>query len=244
MIRRPPRSTLDRSSAASDVYKRQVEVYNNVEIEKAELEKSRKEFENSQDLKNKYRSEIDAMRNEIVEVHKQLNTRKSRLDFLAGLVDQDEAVRFLSKDKSWNPNEAVTVSDVISTSDEFRVSIAVALGSASSCLIVNNIDQAMSGVASLKLGKKGKATFICLDRIKENDTSSNKTLPDYVIGYALNLTKSDSKFDSLRRVLLGDVVIAVSYTHLRAHETVLDLVCRLLLEKKNTRYHYAYNSTT
>ena len=26
----------------------------------------------------------------------------------------------------------------------------------------------------------------------------------------------------------------VSYTHLRAHETVLDLVCRLLLEKKTT----------
>ena len=27
-------------------------------------------------------------------------------------------------------------------------------------------------------------------------------------------------------------VRSVSYTHLRAHETVLDLVCRLLLEKK------------
>ena len=27
-------------------------------------------------------------------------------------------------------------------------------------------------------------------------------------------------------------MLAVSYTHLRAHETVLDLVCRLLLEKK------------
>ena len=26
--------------------------------------------------------------------------------------------------------------------------------------------------------------------------------------------------------------LAVSYTHLRAHETVLDIVCRLLLEKK------------
>ena len=26
--------------------------------------------------------------------------------------------------------------------------------------------------------------------------------------------------------------LAVSYTHLRAHETVLDVVCRLLLEKK------------
>ena len=27
----------------------------------------------------------------------------------------------------------------------------------------------------------------------------------------------------------------VSYTHLRAHETVLDLVCRLLLEKTNCK---------
>ena len=30
----------------------------------------------------------------------------------------------------------------------------------------------------------------------------------------------------------------VSYTHLRAHETVLDLVCRLLLEKKKHYLHY------
>ena len=30
-------------------------------------------------------------------------------------------------------------------------------------------------------------------------------------------------------------VCTVSYTHLRAHETVLDLVCRLLLDKKNER---------
>ena len=31
---------------------------------------------------------------------------------------------------------------------------------------------------------------------------------------------------------------AVSYTHLRAHETVLDLVCRLLLEKKKNEMIY------
>eukprot|EP00656_Telonema_subtile_P017989 TRINITY_DN19704_c0_g1_i2.p1 TRINITY_DN19704_c0_g1~~TRINITY_DN19704_c0_g1_i2.p1 ORF type:complete len:648 (-),score=142.64 TRINITY_DN19704_c0_g1_i2:12-1955(-) len=33
-------------------------------------------------------------------------------------------------------------------------------------------------------------------------------------------------------LVLGCLCTAVSYTHLRAHETVLDLVCRLLLEKK------------
>eukprot|EP00657_Telonema_sp_P-1_P010271 TRINITY_DN461_c0_g1_i1.p1 TRINITY_DN461_c0_g1~~TRINITY_DN461_c0_g1_i1.p1 ORF type:complete len:145 (+),score=14.69 TRINITY_DN461_c0_g1_i1:42-476(+) len=33
----------------------------------------------------------------------------------------------------------------------------------------------------------------------------------------------------------GGISRAVSYTHLRAHETVLDLVCRLLLEKKKKK---------
>ena len=36
------------------------------------------------------------------------------------------------------------------------------------------------------------------------------------------------------RVHTWDGAKSVSYTHLRAHETVLDLVCRLLLEKKKT----------
>ena len=38
-------------------------------------------------------------------------------------------------------------------------------------------------------------------------------------------------------VPIGDAIRseAVSYTHLRAHETVLDLVCRLLLEKKKEK---------
>ena len=45
-----------------------------------------------------------------------------------------------------------------------------------------------------------------------------------------------SQFLESRRLFWGSVPwhygIAVSYTHLRAHETVLDLVCRLLLETK------------
>ena len=42
-----------------------------------------------------------------------------------------------------------------------------------------------------------------------------------------------------RRVTKPD---PVSYTHLRAHETVLDLVCRLLLEKKKNNHTYYHVS--
>ena len=38
-----------------------------------------------------------------------------------------------------------------------------------------------------------------------------------------------------KRVLEAIGTEPVSYTHLRAHETVLDLVCRLLLAKKKTK---------
>ena len=34
------------------------------------------------------------------------------------------------------------------------------------------------------------------------------------------------------RYLIAKTLVAVSHTHLRAHETEADLVCRLLLEKK------------
>ena len=37
--------------------------------------------------------------------------------------------------------------------------------------------------------------------------------------------------------------VPVSYTHLRAHETVLDLVCRLLLEKKKQYTTITQHST-
>src|SRR5664280_1372315 len=50
----------------------------------------------------------------------------------------------------------------------------------------------------------------------------------------LSLSNENSFKDSLKLELRLEafltIIIPVSYTHLRAHETVLDLVCRLLLE--------------
>ena len=46
----------------------------------------------------------------------------------------------------------------------------------------------------------------------------------------------------VKEVVAGTIITdPVSYTHLRAHETVLDLVCRLLLEKKKPPIFYLIN---
>ena len=53
------------------------------------------------------------------------------------------------------------------------------------------------------------------------------------LGSEIGLFPLDRNTGSYKAVeLLQKSESAVSYTHLRAHETVLDLVCRLLLEKK------------
>eukprot|EP00831_Metopus_contortus_P026114 TRINITY_DN22300_c0_g1_i1.p2 TRINITY_DN22300_c0_g1~~TRINITY_DN22300_c0_g1_i1.p2 ORF type:complete len:265 (+),score=66.42 TRINITY_DN22300_c0_g1_i1:47-841(+) len=54
-----------------------------------------------------------------------------------------------------------------------------------------------------------------------------------------NLLKNISILEISKKKIQKIVLIPVSYTHLRAHETSLHLVCRLLLEKKknNTKTH-------
>ena len=46
-----------------------------------------------------------------------------------------------------------------------------------------------------------------------------------------------------RKTTETQIAVSVSYTHLRAHETVLDLVCRLLLEKKQEKTKKKNNYT-
>ena len=46
---------------------------------------------------------------------------------------------------------------------------------------------------------------------------------------------SEEAKPAIRTATPDDTYATVSYTHLRAHETVLDLVCRLLLEKKKKK---------
>ena len=66
----------------------------------------------------------------------------------------------------------------------------------------------------------GNLCYLELDKVNQLSL-----VDDYIMGVWKRCT-------TRQNIMLN--IIAVSYTHLRAHETVLDLVCRLLLEKKNS----------
>ena len=56
------------------------------------------------------------------------------------------------------------------------------------------------------------------------------------------LVAEDASLDEGPEMNVSSATAPVSYTHLRAHETVLDLVCRLLLEK-NTQHTHTHTHT-
>ena len=68
------------------------------------------------------------------------------------------------------------------------------------------------------------------DVYKRQGLFDNRTIRPVIIGLlTFFLNNSPLCFNT------HTVNTTVSYTHLRAHETVLDLVCRLLLEKKKNK---------
>ena len=68
------------------------------------------------------------------------------------------------------------------------------------------------------------------DYAKAADVPTLKIKHNNVLGYFIEVTP---KYADAMLAKGADSQFTVSYTHLRAHETEADLVCRLLLEKKN-----------
>ena len=71
---------------------------------------------------------------------------------------------------------------------------------------------------------------------------SKNELNGYNFAEIKSLSENE-KVEEVAKLISGEKVtnasLPVSYTHLRAHETVLDIVCRLLLEKKKYKSQYS-----
>lgn len=173
----------------------------------ARLTEAQRAFESAQETKAVLRAETDSLRTRTIELHNAINSRQSKLEFLSGLVDQDESVRFLFEHAEWSSGERLTVAEALYTDEKNRVAIATALGEAASYLIVPTFDDAVRGMRSLETNQKGKATFVCLDRIPEA-----RELPSVNgdAAWASELCSSAPEYDRLRRFLLGETLVVDS----------------------------------
>ena len=92
----------------------------------------------------------------------------------------------------------------------------------------------------IKKDPKYVQAYITYGNIKENNNEVEDA--EYYYRTGLRIAKELNDIKAIRALEdYLDELESVSYTHLRAHETVLDLVCRLLLEKKKTTTTHTYH---
>ena len=75
---------------------------------------------------------------------------------------------------------------------------------------------------------KKKSNKLRKSRVSSESSSTKKVFDTL----DTSANKSELIISKYQNYLVYGITIPVSYTHLRAHETSQDLVCRLLLEKK------------
>ncbi|MDE3057958.1 MAG: chromosome segregation protein SMC [Bacteroidota bacterium] len=162
--------------------------------------------------------EVQELRNRELETRGILDRRRSRLDFLKGLVESfdglSEGTKFLfTNEEFWKSAASgrasvqTTVADALTTDAEYRVAIEAALGEAAGFIVVNNVEEAHRGIEFLKQNQKGKATFICLDRIPSVSRNGTIIRGDGIIGTARNVVRSESQYAPLFDYLLDGVVL-------------------------------------
>lgn len=150
-------------------------------------------------------SEISAMERDSASVQAEISRKTASLEFLQGLVNTADTAQFLMKTPEWQPSRRITLAEAVSTDERYRVALASALGEAANYFIVETAQEAASAIAALKNAHKGKATFICLERVPAV-TAPHSSSPMPYLSEVVNVSS-----DALRSVLrntLGGMVCA------------------------------------
>ena len=155
--------------------------------------------------------EIERLRAGDAELQNELGRKTARADFLKGLVESreglPEGVRYLSSSPAWKPSRNITVADAVHAEERYRTAIEAALGEYAGLLVVENSAEAERGIALLKEEERGKATFVCLDRMPEIRSSIRLPKIPGVAGFAADIARCEPLYAPLFRLLLDRVVI-------------------------------------
>ncbi|MBI5464774.1 MAG: chromosome segregation protein SMC [Ignavibacteriales bacterium] len=156
-------------------------------------------------------SEVEELRNKLLDVRGDVERKEARVDFLKGLVESfdgySEGARYLISSNEWGAHIQTTVGEVLQTEPTYRIAIETALGEAAGYVIVDNVQQAYAAMDFLKKNQKGKATFICLDRLPAVENHRSALNEPGVIDWAGSVVKFDPRFGRLFAFLFDDTVL-------------------------------------
>lgn len=181
-----------------------------------------------EDLSKRKHEDIEKLRERDFELRSIAERKRAKMDFLRSLVEShdglSEGAGSLLQNPDWSGSVRSTVGDALTTDARYRVALEAALGEASGYVVVDSTEIAYSAIDFLKSQKKGKATFICLDKIPQPPESPEAIRVGGAVAWAHELAQSDAKYERLIRVLLDGILVvenlAAAKTVLASHQDV------------------------
>src|SRR6185503_14316850 len=125
---------------------------------------------------------------------------KSLVENLEGF---PEAIKFLKKNVGWTKN-APLLSDILSTSEEYRVAIENYLEPYLNYYIVDHESEAYEAINILSDASKGKANFFILDKFEKFSSSPVEMYPQNSFP-ATQIIEFDPKYTKLMSFILDKV---------------------------------------
>lgn len=168
----------------------------------------------AEQAKQQLAKEIDNLRNQEFELRSSIERKRSRLEFIKGLVEShegfSEGAKYLLANEDWKQLLRTTVADAFSTAGEYRIAIETALGEFAGFIVVNSIDDAHRGVEVLKLHNKGRATFICLESVPVVEERRISVDGQGAVAWASDIVKCDPQYEQLKQFLFSNVLLVES----------------------------------
>ncbi len=170
------------------------------------LDALKKEEENVQSRTSSLEKTIEMIREEMNVTNRKLDARQNEFSLTKSLVENlegfPEAIKFLKKKIAKN---APLLSDILTTSEEYRVSIENFLEPYLNYYIVEHESEAYEAINILSDASKGKAHFFILDAFEKFESASTRIYSNAFA--ATQIIEFDPKYKKLMSFILDRVYI-------------------------------------
>src|SRR5690554_1112475 len=151
---------------------------------------------------------IELIREEVTQSGRKLDARQNEYNLTKSMVDNlegfPEAIKFLKKNSSWGKDTPL-LSDILTTSERYRVAIENYLENYMNYYVVDTEEQAIAAVNLLSDAARGKAHFFVLEHFERFQPSHNKLYPQAIA--ATEIVEYDLKYAKLVAFILDDVYV-------------------------------------
>ncbi|MDN3667806.1 chromosome segregation protein SMC [Echinicola jeungdonensis] len=151
---------------------------------------------------------IELIREEVTQLGRKLDAKQNEFNLTKSLVENlegfPEAIKFLKKNADWGKDTPL-LSDILTTGENYRVSIENYLESYMNYYVVDTEAQAIAAVNLLSDAARGKANFFVLEHFERFQPAQTKLFSNAIA--ATEIIEYDEKYAKLISYVLDGVYI-------------------------------------